>query len=407
MANTIQSNLYLLRELITCGQDIFFWTFDAGFSLRYTNCPAEKYYAYIFDIDSSTAELIRQLAENNKPAVMTSAAGLLWIVDFERDSLDELLFCHVVGPVYVDEISQRRIDSTIKRLSLPRSEKQELRHLLCQFPIVPITRYYDYGLMLHYCITGEKINYSDFQYPKMEPAESNTNQSSAAIDSYSTWIMEQNLLRLIEDGNPDYKKQSSHIVGLGHIGQLGNGDPIRHLKNLTIIFTAMSARAAIKGGLTPEIAYTLSDKYISGIEASSTVAEITEINTAMQDDFVSRVHQYKLDSSSFPQVQNCCNYLQLHLSEKISIPELAAKMGYSSSYLAKIFKKETGMTINEYIMSLKIQQAQGALRLSDESIQNICNQLGFCSQSYFGVQFKKITGMSPLEYRQRQGMPAK
>lgn len=404
MAETVQTNLRLLRELITCGHDLYFWTFDAGFSLRYTNCPAEKYYAQIFSKETFSPEVIGKLAEHGKPAVMTSTTGLLWIVDFELDSLDELLFCHVVGPAYVEQISQSGIDAALERTSLSGSEKQELRGYLLQFPVLSITSYYDYGLMLHYCITGEKISFSDFQYPKTEPNTIRKRKKNEDIEFHAAWAMEQNLLRLIEEGNLDYKMYSSRMVGSGHIGQLGNGNPVRHLKNLTIVFAALCARAAMKGGLTPEIAYMLSDRYISGIEASTTLTEIAEINAVMQDDFVKRVHQSKNNSGVSPQVLNCCNYLQVHLTEKISIPELAARLNYSSSYLAKIFKREMGMTIHQYIMSLKIQQAQDALRLGRASVQDICSHLGFGSQSYFGEQFKKATGMTPLEYRQKQGI---
>ena len=84
-------------------------------------------------------------------------------------------------------------------------------------------------------------------------------------------------------------------------------------------------------------------------------------------------------------------------------PELSAQMGYSASRLTKMFKRDTGMTINEYLLSERIAQAKDALRLSGESVQNICHRLGFGSQSYFGKQFKRATGMTPLEYREKQG----
>ncbi len=407
MPNSAQNNLYLLKELISCGRELYFWTFDAGFSLRYTNCPAEKYYPQIFNCEETILETLNQLAENNKPAVMMNKVGLFWIIDFERNSLGDLLFCHVIGPAYVDEISKPLIEAAIARMTLPSPEKQELRQYLLQFPVLSLTRFYDYGLMLHYCITEEKIYHSDFQFPKVDVGTSAQEQSAVTVDYKNSWEMEQKMLRLIEDGNLDYKKLTPRTVDIGHVGQIGNGDPMRHLKNLNIVFTSLCARSAIKGGLTPEITYTLSERYISAIEASTSMREIVDISMDMREDFVRRVHRSKLDSGASAQIQNCCNYIQVHLEEKINIPELAAQMGYSSSHLAKLFKKETGMTVKEYIASQKILQAQDALRLSDESVQDICFRLGFGSQSYFGEQFKKATGMTPLAYRKMQGIHKK
>ena len=50
-----------------------------------------------------------------------------------------------------------------------------------------------------------------------------------------------------------------------------------------------------------------------------------------------------------------------------------------------------------------MEQAKDALRLTDERVQSICHRLGFSSQSYFGKQFKEATGMTPGEYREKQG----
>ena len=78
---------------------------------------------------------------------------------------------------------------------------------------------------------------------------------------------------------------------------------------------------------------------------------------------------------------------------------LAKKMGYSENYLTKKFKNEMGISLTQYITNLKIQKAKDLLVSGSESIQDICSQLGFGSQSYFGMVFHRETGMSPGAYR--------
>ncbi len=87
------------------------------------------------------------------------------------------------------------------------------------------------------------------------------------------------------------------------MARLGNGDPIRNLKNMTIIYTALCTRAAIHGGLPPEISYNLSDMYIQSIEASRSLGEIAEVNSAMVDDFVRRVHHCRTHPERSPQME--------------------------------------------------------------------------------------------------------
>ena len=86
------------------------------------------------------------------------------------------------------------------------------------------------------------------------------------------------------------------------------------------------------------------------------------------------------------------------------MPDIAEEMGYSVSYLAREFKKQTGQTMQQYLRQRRIELAKLALLSSNDSIQNICHSLGFSSQSYFTAEFRKAVGMTPTEYRQRNGI---
>ena len=77
--------------------------------------------------------------------------------------------------------------------------------------------------------------------------------------------------------------------------------------------------------------------------------------------------------------------------------------GYSPNYLSKKFKTEIGISISEYIAKEKIDAAKNLLISGDNKITKICDQLGFGSQSYFSELFKKYTGMTPVQYRDKNG----
>jgi AraC-like DNA-binding protein len=69
------------------------------------------------------------------------------------------------------------------------------------------------------------------------------------------------------------------------------------------------------------------------------------------------------------------------------------------SYLCNHFKKETGKTITEYINELKVRESKRLLKNSKLSLIEISTRLGFSSQSYFHIVFKKHTGITPQEFR--------
>lgn len=400
MAVNAQRNLQLYRELISCSHNIYFWTFDARQECVFSTCPEENTLKWVFAMDNADTNAAQIMQSNRKPMVITSALDFLWIADIELGTDGSLLYTHVIGPVFVEDVSFQTIEAQINRSNIPSAVRYDLMNLLRELPVVPLPHFLGYGSMLHYCIIEEKLNISEFNYSSHQKKQSKEMPSSR--HSHGTWAMEQRLLKLIEEGNLDYRKQAGRLVTNGRVGNLGNGDSLRHVKNLVLIFTSLCCRAAIRGGLDPEIAYTLNDQYIRAIEASEDIASVAEVNNTMQDDYVHRVHHIRSQSHLSQQVLSCCAYIQVHVTEKITTADLAKHVGYTETYLSRKFSKEMGMTISEYIMTQKVEQAKLLLTSTTDSVQEIAEQLGFQSNSYFGEQFRKITGITPGAYRNQK-----
>jgi AraC-like DNA-binding protein len=92
----------------------------------------------------------------------------------------------------------------------------------------------------------------------------------------------------------------------------------------------------------------------------------------------------------------------MNIDSKIKASDLAAFAGYSEYYLTRKFKEETGFFINDYVKAAKIERAKVLLSSSDNSIQDISNQLGFTNRSYFSQVFRDLTGMTPVSFREQQ-----
>ena len=179
---------------------------------------------------------------------------------------------------------------------------------------------------------------------------------------------------------------------------MSNGCPLRQVKNTVLAGITLFARAAMEGGLTPEVSYTLSDYYFQSVEACTSMADLVEIAHTMERDYIHRVHRCRTSGLSRP-IQTCCEYIGLHLEEKISLAQLAREAGYSEYYLGKKFKQELHMSPNEYIRRQRLERAALLLRTTRDNIQDISAQLQFCSQSYFADHFRKLFGVSPAVYR--------
>ena len=98
-------------------------------------------------------------------------------------------------------------------------------------------------------------------------------------------------------------------------------------------------------------------------------------------------------------IQKAINYIHTHISQPITIEELANQACLSKDHLIRLFKKEAGDSPLQYINHRKIEQAQLMLVTDNISVKRIAYMLGYNDYSYFIRLFKKITGVSPLEYR--------
>lgn len=92
-------------------------------------------------------------------------------------------------------------------------------------------------------------------------------------------------------------------------------------------------------------------------------------------------------------------YLGQHLSQHFSLEDLARSIGYSQSYLSKTFRRITGTSISEYLMSQRISRAKFFMSDHTLSLSDIAFRTGFGSLQAFSKMFKQKTGYSPSAYR--------
>ena len=103
-----------------------------------------------------------------------------------------------------------------------------------------------------------------------------------------------------------------------------------------------------------------------------------------------------------PAVVSVLDYIHEHYTEEIALEQLCtAAGGLSEQYLCRLFKQSTGMRPVEYIIKKRIASAQAYLEKTDLPVNEVAEKTGFHNTSYFYRNFKKFTGMSPLECRQK------
>lgn len=114
------------------------------------------------------------------------------------------------------------------------------------------------------------------------------------------------------------------------------------------------------------------------------------------------IRSYTVNDTDYT-VQKIKKYIEENYTEEdLSLGKIAGVFNMSPNYICRIFKERTGSTLISYISGMRILQAKKLLVETDMKIGEISGRLGYSSQYYFSMGFKKATGYSPKEYRKIQ-----
>jgi AraC-type DNA-binding domain-containing proteins len=316
----------------------------------------------------------------------------------------------VVGPVCLDQPVY--IKHQLSDFSLDASWKETI--FSCEFNL-----FLDYILLMHNLFYTTPYQKNELiRFNCIEPAAEITLQKHFSEllfenqeigEKHNPYDQEVREFSSIENGSIEQLEQSWAEDYMGKIGTLSK-DKLRNLKNIGIVIITLASRSAIRGGVNPEIAFSLSDIYIMKIEEAKDEAALEHIHRDAEYKYTMMVHEIKehaagrTEKNRNPRISKCKDFIFEHLHEKIYVAEIAAELDMNPKYLSDLFKQCEGISITDFILKEKINLTQNLLVYSKYSYIEIATYLGFSSQSHLGKQFKKITGMTLKQYRDRYGV---
>ena len=225
---------------------------------------------------------------------------------------------------------------------------------------------------------------------------------SAQVDEslHNTLDQEQALLRMVRKGDTAALKEWINHAPAIRGGVLAK-EQLRQKKNTFIVTVTLVSRAAIRGGMDVDDAFSHSDSYIQQCERLSTPGDILNLQYRMVLDYTERVERLHLGKRPSKLTIDVANYIQRHMSEPITTERMAEELFLNRSYLSRKFKEETGETLTAFIQKEKTEEAKRLLRYSDKSLTAIGSYLGFSSAGHFSRVFKDYVGSTPSEYREK------
>lgn len=299
-----------------------------------------------------------------------------------REKMTKML---LLGPICIEDMSYVEIHRYCKAYQIeneqcpPKLKLQNLLALLELLSYIKIEEKYE----------DEEILDANGLIEKQEIGL----EADVRIDTediyHHTYQEEVKTMDYIREGNLEEVVGAVELLA-STAGKLSENE-IRNERNLGICSITLATRAAIEGGAAPAKAYKLSDLYINKIDQCKRMTEIFEYRKRSLYDFAKLVVEEREKRANSRYTEQCKEYIRKYYHQKICIPDIAEALGVSESHLSRIFKKETGESIQKYSMHMRIERAESLLKYSEASLTEISEYLCFSSQSHFGKVFKVYT----------------
>ncbi len=187
-----------------------------------------------------------------------------------------------------------------------------------------------------------------------------------------------------------YRKEYSHLQPWGH--------SLEFNRNQSIELNTLLRKSAEFAGVHPLHIENLSSQFLLKISRTTEEKDVLYLHREMIRKYCQLVQTHSLKGYS-PIVQKVLTYVSSNLSEDLTLNAQAKLLNVNPSYLSALFKKETGMTLTEYVKQKRIKHGIFLLINTDLQIQVVAQCCGIADVNYFTKIFKKYIGKTPKEYR--------
>ena len=324
--------------------------------------------------------------------------------DFAQDAI------LLIGPYLISNPTSQQIMEYAEQHSISPGKHKHLAEHYADIPLVTETSHL--FLMLDtffehlWGINGYKFVDLNWEFfGRTSPLFDENTDSEEPVDTLwnmrmveKRYAIENNLMAAVANG----QQQKADLL-LSSISSIPFerrlSDPVRDLKNHSIITNTLLRKAAEQGGVPPVYLDRISSDFARQIEQQSTYNALTALMGNMLHSYCRLVRKHSMKQYS-PLVQKAITCIDAELSSNLSLQNLAKRLNVSGSYLSTVFKKETGQTVTGYINYKRIRHAMHLLSSTGLQVQTISQHCGILDIHYFSKLFKKVTGLTPKEYRE-------
>ena len=310
----------------------------------------------------------------------------------------------IIGPFTTARLNAAAVNERIRNYTSDDKLAPMLRRYLQLLPYFSLGDVRDFLVHLNYLFHGSSdCPYTETLHLQVQKNKASLNETRLQDmdwrvfqSDYYTYRYEEQILTLVQKG--DTKLLRDKLAELSNSVIPDNADdPLRSEKNYTIVILEKLSNLAIEAGHDIGEVYRLRNFYIQEIEKKAKLLEVLYLRDSAIIHFTELMHTF-VDKDFSPLTRSVIQYIGMHLYSSLKVAELSKSFFVSETTLCSKFKKETGISVIEYIHQRKVAEARLLLR-TGVSPTEVAANLCYYDYAHFSHTFKKFTGLTPKNFQ--------
>ena len=308
---TVEEKLNLLAGQMYTAVGAGTWGFGQEGELFYSTAANQDEFLNFFKMGGCFSFACEKDGGWKVPVILSDSIGLIWIAQHARGSQGEYQMLVVIGPFFMSSTSLKRIEDELRRKESSVFIRRQMMRVLSEVPVAGSSMLTQYAAMLHYMITGERLDKNCIVYQEEKcTGESEIKQMNHTVSFDRRDYNEKLLLKAVREGNEKLLESVEADKGMENGLISGSGDALRDGKNTVIIFEALCCREAIEGGVPGQIARRMEYDFISEIEKCITITDLVNVHLSIYEKWIKTVREYKQNVDISSTIQEACDYIK-------------------------------------------------------------------------------------------------
>jgi two-component system, response regulator YesN len=325
-------------------------------------------------------------------------------IAFPLQSHGELLGCIIVGPFLMDTPDSTLVSSVATEHQLSPAISLELYDELHTLQVIAPERVNQLSRLIDHLLkpllpaeyalliqNQEKL----YQQSRINETIQKYKEQGSSPELNFVYQKEAELVTKLKTGNIQQAKAILNDL-LGYVF-FSEGGKLESVRIHAIELTTLLSRVAMEGSAKIDTIYHLNSQFLMMMNQDQTIDSLCYLLQDIVESFMSAM--FGSAANTNVHIRNALNIMTERYNQPLTLSMVAGEIGLSANYVSALFQQVVGISFREQLSRIRVEESKRLLISTNYPLSAIALSMGFTDQSYFCKVFKRLTGITPSQYR--------